>query len=106
WLPSLSRIKPGALEASHAAIDAAATDAGRDPRDIRRFVNIGGRFSARTAGPFDGSPDAWAATIAELALEHGFGTFILASDDLDTMRHFAEHVIPAVREAVADARRA
>ena len=89
WLPSLAYLKPGDLEAGHAAIDAAAVEAGRDPREIRRLLNIG-------ALP--------ATQLVDLALENGTGTFILASDDPATLQRFAEDVIPEVRERVAEER--
>jgi len=89
WLPSLAYLKPGELEAGHAAIDAAAVDAGRDPREVRRLLNVG---------------DLPASQLVDLALENGTGTFILASDDPSTLQRFAEEVIPEVRERVAEER--
>lgn len=106
WLPSLAYLQPGDIPAANAVIDAAATDAGRSPADIRRLINIGGRFSARSGGLFEGPASDWAEQLVRLALEDGFGTFVLASDDPDTVREFAESVVPAVREAVAANRRA
>ena len=86
WLPSLGRLEPGDLERGNAEIDTAATDAGRDPREIRRLVNIGELPVER---------------LVELALADGVGTFILATDDAATLQRFAADVIPAVRAAVA-----
>ena len=40
WLPSLAYLKPGDLERGNAIIDEAAAAAGRDPREIRRLLNI------------------------------------------------------------------
>ena len=37
----------------------------------------------------------------ELSLEQGIGTYILGTDDADTIRRFADEVAPAVREQVA-----
>lgn len=106
WLPSLGYMRPGDLPRSNAVIDAAAEDAGRDPREIRRLVNIGGSFSTEAPGHFTGPPAHWVSQLSELALEHRMGTFILASDEPDTIRVFAEEVIPAVRDSVTTARRA
>lgn len=39
-------------------------------------------------------------------LEHGFSTFILAGDDPRTIERFGQEVAPALREAVAQERRA
>jgi alkanesulfonate monooxygenase SsuD/methylene tetrahydromethanopterin reductase-like flavin-dependent oxidoreductase (luciferase family) len=92
WLPSLSYLGPGDLAADNAIIDAAAEEAGRDPRAIRRLVNVFGD-PGKTA-------DAWVAELLPLALEHGVGTVIFGSDDPDELRRFAEEVVPALREAV------
>ncbi|MCU1411494.1 MAG: class flavin-dependent oxidoreductase [Rhodoglobus sp.] len=90
WLPSLAYLKPGDLERGNAAIDEAAEAAGRDPREIRRLLNVG---------------ELPVEQLIDLALENGTGTFILATDDPATMQRFAAEAIPAVREAV-DAERA
>ena len=95
WLPSLSYLQPGQLTEGNALIDRAAVEAGREPGAIRRLLNIGGEVSA--AGQ-------WAERLADLAVTEGTGTFILASDDPDTIRGFAAEVAPAVREQVAAAR--
>ena len=86
WLPSLAYLKPGDLAAGNATIDDAATEAGRDPREVRRLLNVGG--------------DLGVQQMVDLALEDGVGTFILAADDPGTMQAFAER-IPEVREQVA-----
>jgi len=101
WLPSLAYMQPGDLEAGHAAIDEAAVTAGRDPREIRRLLNIGGQFGARDGGMLNGPAQQWVEQLLPLVLENGTGTFILASDDPATMQRFAEEVAPALREAVA-----
>jgi len=44
WLPSIGYIKPGEFRSGNQIIDEAALEAGRDPREIRRLVNISGRF--------------------------------------------------------------
>ncbi|MDO7880864.1 LLM class flavin-dependent oxidoreductase [Salinibacterium soli] len=86
WLPSLPYLQPGDLEAGNERIDAAAVEAGRDPREIRRLLNLGNSASA--------------AQLVDLALEHGVSTFILGSDDPAAMERFAE-VAAEVREQVA-----
>src|ERR1044071_8433431 len=70
---------------SNAAIDEAALAAGRDPREIRRMLNI---------------PPLELEQLLELALEHGFSTFILSGDDPREIQRFGEEVAPALREAV------
>jgi alkanesulfonate monooxygenase SsuD/methylene tetrahydromethanopterin reductase-like flavin-dependent oxidoreductase (luciferase family) len=93
WLPSLSYLKPGDLESGNEIIDAAAKQAGRDPREIRRLLNVFGDPAK--------SPAQWVDELLPLVLVNGVGTLILGSDDPGELRRFAEEVIPAVREAVA-----
>jgi alkanesulfonate monooxygenase SsuD/methylene tetrahydromethanopterin reductase-like flavin-dependent oxidoreductase (luciferase family) len=92
WLPSLSYLKPGDLERGNAIIDKAAATADRDPREIRRMLNIGADVA--TAGD-----------LLPFALRDGVSVFILASDDPDAIRAWGEHVAPALREAVSRERR-
>ncbi|MGO4690933.1 LLM class flavin-dependent oxidoreductase [Glaciibacter sp. 2TAF33] len=101
WLPSIGRMQPGEFQASNRVIDAAARDAGRDPAEIRRLVNVGGRFQATTGGFLVGPPGHWLDGLLPLVLDDGVGTIILASDDPDTLRRFADEVAPALRDAVA-----
>jgi FAD/FMN-containing dehydrogenase len=86
WLPSLAYLQPGDLERGNAAIDEAAEQAGRDPREIRRLLNI---------------PELEVDRLFDLAMENGTGTFILGLDDPAAMQRFAEEVIPELRERVA-----
>ncbi len=87
WLPSLPYLQPGDLQRGNAAIDAAATEAGRDPREVTRVLNLG--------------PDADADALIRMALEDGIGVFIVMGDDVRALERFAGDVAPAVREAVA-----
>ncbi len=104
WLPSLAYLKPGDLAKGNAVIDDAATEAGRSPADVRRLLNINGRFTPAGRGPLDGPAEQWAEELADLALTEGISTFILASDDPDDLRRFAAEVAPATRELVASER--
>ncbi|GLY24209.1 LLM class flavin-dependent oxidoreductase [Micromonospora sp. NBRC 101691] len=106
WLPSLSYLKPGDLAAGNALIDEAAQEAGRSPAEIRRLLNVNGRFTTVGRGPLHGPAEQWAEELADLALSDGIGTFILGSDDPDDLRRFAGEVAPAVRELVAAERSA
>jgi alkanesulfonate monooxygenase SsuD/methylene tetrahydromethanopterin reductase-like flavin-dependent oxidoreductase (luciferase family) len=101
WLPSLAYFKPGELREAVETIDAAADAAGRDPRQIRRLLNVGGRFSATPRGMLDGPPEQWVADLLPLVLEEGFSAFLLTSDDPETMRRFATEVAPSLRDRVA-----
>ncbi len=89
WLPSASNCPPDQLPAMNRAIDEAAVAAGRDPAAIRRLYNIDASFDADQ--------------IAALALEEDVSGFVLAADDPDAVRRFAE-VAEEVRETVAAAR--
>jgi alkanesulfonate monooxygenase SsuD/methylene tetrahydromethanopterin reductase-like flavin-dependent oxidoreductase (luciferase family) len=91
WLPSLPVMEPGGLPKGNAIIDDAARATGRDPRDITRLLNI-----------FPGQQTAEA--LAQMTLEDGVSTFILASDEPDVLERFAAETIPAVREHVARGR--
>ena len=101
WLPSIGYMKPGEFRAGNRIIDQAARDAGRDPREIRRLVNISGQFAASNGGFLVGPSAQWVDELLPLVLEDGVGTFILMADDANLMAQFAQEVAPALREAVA-----
>jgi alkanesulfonate monooxygenase SsuD/methylene tetrahydromethanopterin reductase-like flavin-dependent oxidoreductase (luciferase family)/FAD/FMN-containing dehydrogenase len=101
WLPSLAYLQPGDLQAGHKIIDEAAVEAGRDPAEIRRLLNIGGRFATGNQGFLNGPSSQWVEELLPLILEDGTGTLILASDDPATIRQFAQEVAPDLRERVA-----
>lgn len=101
WLPSFGRMNPSHIEAQNRAIDEAALAAERSPAAVRRLLNISGKFTD-TGGDFlVGPPDQWVEEITELAMTHGFATFILASDDRKSIETFGRQVAPEVRHAVA-----
>jgi alkanesulfonate monooxygenase SsuD/methylene tetrahydromethanopterin reductase-like flavin-dependent oxidoreductase (luciferase family)/hemerythrin-like domain-containing protein len=101
WLPSLPYLQPGDLAAGNAAIDEAAAEAGRDPAEIRRLLNVAGAFSPSGQGPLNGPPEQWVEELTRFALEDGIGTFILMADDPSAIQTLASEVAPAVREQVA-----
>jgi FAD/FMN-containing dehydrogenase len=101
WLPSLGYMQPGDLARGNATIDESAQAAGRDPREIRRLLNISGRFSPAGGGALDGPSEQWVDELLQLALEDGIGTFILGSDDPGTLQQFATEVMPALSDAVS-----
>ena len=90
------------------AIDRAAREAGRDPREIRRIYNVQGAFTSATQGPaadtdqgIVGPPEHWAEVLTHLALDIGFGTFVLATPP-DAA--YADHLHRGRRPAGARAR--
>ncbi|WP_423068242.1 LLM class flavin-dependent oxidoreductase [Devosia sp. CN2-171] len=95
WLPSLGYIKSPTIEESNRLIDEAAIRAGRDPREIRRLINLLGN---------SGSNEELMSQITGLALDHGFSTFILAADDPAKLAEFGREIAPAVRDEVARVR--
>nr|WP_296067929.1 LLM class flavin-dependent oxidoreductase [uncultured Actinoplanes sp.] len=97
WLPSYSYLKPGDLARGNRTIDDAAAAAGRDPREIRRLVNMFGEPGKE--------PARWIDELLPLILSDGVGTIILGSDDPGELERFAAEVIPVVREEVARSRR-
>ena len=102
-LPSLSYLPGGPADyaAINRHVDDSAVAAGRDPRRVRRLLNITGTFSAFGRSFLDGPAGQWAEDLAGLALEHGVSAFLLASDDPAAIGEFAAEVAPAVRELVA-----
>jgi alkanesulfonate monooxygenase SsuD/methylene tetrahydromethanopterin reductase-like flavin-dependent oxidoreductase (luciferase family) len=97
WLPSLSYLNEGDLERGNAIIDEAAAAAGRDPREIRRLLNVG----LGQDGAIEGPPRQWVDNLLPFVLDHGVSTFILASDDPGSIEAWGGEVAPALREAVA-----
>jgi len=100
WLPSLPYLSggPADLAAMNAHIDAGAATAGRDPRAIRRLLNVAAPDS------LTGSPHQWAHQLADIALEYGISGFIHIGDDPQVLERFAREVAPAVRELVVAGR--
>jgi len=88
WLPSWSYLEPGDLERGNEIIDEAAVAAGRDPREIRRLLNIPPELAS-------------VERLLPLVREQGVSTFILWSDDPRMIERFAE-VAAEVREAVGE----
>jgi alkanesulfonate monooxygenase SsuD/methylene tetrahydromethanopterin reductase-like flavin-dependent oxidoreductase (luciferase family) len=88
WLPSLGVLTREELRVGHDQIDAAAVKAGRDPRSIRRIINLQGLIGDRApprrselrvgylAGePLAGPPEWWAETLAGF-VDDGFDTLV------------------------------
>jgi alkanesulfonate monooxygenase SsuD/methylene tetrahydromethanopterin reductase-like flavin-dependent oxidoreductase (luciferase family) len=106
WLSELYRT-------SRPIIDAAATEAGRDPAAIDTVYNFPGRITSRplnvvrdpTGRWVGGSVDQWVTELTGAVLEHGASGFILfPADDgaIDVaLGRWAREIVPAVREAVA-----
>jgi alkanesulfonate monooxygenase SsuD/methylene tetrahydromethanopterin reductase-like flavin-dependent oxidoreductase (luciferase family) len=110
--PLMNYMPPSAAAEAQELIDRAAVGAGRNPRKIRRIYNVPGAFTPSAPAPSSdddeaivGPPDHWADVLTHLALDLGFGTFVLiAPPDPDALRTFIEKIAPQVRERVAVAR--
>ncbi len=101
WLPSVPYLERADLASGNAAIDAAAREAGRDPGQVRRLLNVSGAYSDGAPGPLTGDSAADAEALAELALTEGISVLIVIGDDPRELERFAEEVVPATRELVA-----
>jgi alkanesulfonate monooxygenase SsuD/methylene tetrahydromethanopterin reductase-like flavin-dependent oxidoreductase (luciferase family) len=112
WVSPLMSYKPPFAAAdANRVIDRAATEAGRNPADIRRLYNIQGAFTRQRThaldsdGEITGPPKQWTDVLTHFALDLGFDTFVLAGDnDEGTLTTFITEVAPAVRARVAEAR--
>ena len=93
WVPSLGLFTPEDMPEANARVDDSAREAGRDPAAIRRILNVGANLTAED--------------VAELALEHGFDTFVIGGMQEDAeaeLREFLENVAPKARDLVAAGR--
>jgi alkanesulfonate monooxygenase SsuD/methylene tetrahydromethanopterin reductase-like flavin-dependent oxidoreductase (luciferase family) len=103
WVPSRGYSPPEKLPEMQKRIDEAAAWAGREPKEIRRAYNLGGRIGEEHRGLLDGPIDHWVEELARFAIEFGMDTFIYwpSEDHVRQVELFASEVVPAVREAVA-----
>jgi alkanesulfonate monooxygenase SsuD/methylene tetrahydromethanopterin reductase-like flavin-dependent oxidoreductase (luciferase family) len=101
WVPSL-RGDVAPLAEGSARLDEAAAEAGRDPADIRRVLNVNGQITGGDRGGLlQGPVDQWVDDLTDLAVGHGFDTFVLWAEQPGQLARFAEEVVPAVRSQVA-----
>jgi alkanesulfonate monooxygenase SsuD/methylene tetrahydromethanopterin reductase-like flavin-dependent oxidoreductase (luciferase family) len=111
WSVSHNYVPPEQLAASHAVIDVAAAETGREPRAIRRNYNVMGvivpptqrNIRAKSQGMIVGTTSEWVDTLVRFATEYRMDTFIfwpVTGDEHEQARRWAEEVVPAVREQV------
>ena len=94
WLPSLGYMDPEDAPRMQAAVDEAARNAGRDPGDIERALNV---------MTLDGDPSGWADQLARIATDLRFTTLLAGVPDDDPVSYvtrLGEDVAPRVRELV------
>lgn len=101
WVPSF-RGDLKQIADMAARLDDAAGEAGRDPASLRRILNVGGTITdGVSSGALQGPVDQWVDELTDLAVVHGFDTFILWAEGEGQLSRFAEQVMPAVRAQVA-----
>ena len=102
WVPSAGRVPPGFFPSAVARIEDAAAAAGRDPRSIRRVVNVGSVFASGDSGPV--SVERWTEELLRL-VDVGMDGFVFWPGDApnpdELVRTFAEEVVPGVRAGAA-----
>jgi alkanesulfonate monooxygenase SsuD/methylene tetrahydromethanopterin reductase-like flavin-dependent oxidoreductase (luciferase family) len=111
WLPSLGVLTREELRAGNEVIDAAAEKAGRDPRSIRRILNLQGVIGDKPAPPrsslpvgylagepLSGPPGWWIDTLAGFVAD-GFDTVVFWPVDAvpGQVELLAAEVVPALR---------
>lgn len=103
WVPSAGYVERDRLPKMQAAVDDAATEAGRDPAEIRRVLNVGGVITdGVTKEWLKGPADHWIDELTQLAADDDFDTFVFWPDEdpESQLRAFAD-VAEGVREAVS-----
>jgi alkanesulfonate monooxygenase SsuD/methylene tetrahydromethanopterin reductase-like flavin-dependent oxidoreductase (luciferase family) len=105
WIPGGGASRIDEFAGLAARIDDAAAAAGRDPRSIRRIVNVSGSITAGAVGdgPLDGPVELWVDRLSLWARELAIDAFIVWPQDTGTtmIEQVAAEVVPAVREAAA-----
>jgi alkanesulfonate monooxygenase SsuD/methylene tetrahydromethanopterin reductase-like flavin-dependent oxidoreductase (luciferase family) len=111
WLPSLGVLSRDELRAGNELIDATAEKTGRDPRSIRRIINLQGLIGDKPAPPrsslrvgylagepLAGPPDWWVETLTGFIAD-GFNTLVFWPVDPapDQVELLAGEVIPRLR---------
>jgi alkanesulfonate monooxygenase SsuD/methylene tetrahydromethanopterin reductase-like flavin-dependent oxidoreductase (luciferase family) len=101
WVPSF-RGDLQQIADMAARLDDAAAQAGRDPASLRRVLNVNGAITdGASNGVLNGPVDQWVDELTDLAVTHGFDTFILWAEGEGQLARFAQQVAPAVRAQVA-----
>jgi alkanesulfonate monooxygenase SsuD/methylene tetrahydromethanopterin reductase-like flavin-dependent oxidoreductase (luciferase family) len=101
WVPSF-RGDLKAIADMTKRLDDAAAEAGRNPGNIRRILNVGGAITdGPSNGILQGPVEQWVEELSDLAITYGFDTFILWAEGEGQLSRFAERVVPAVRAQVA-----
>ncbi|MEX2546931.1 MAG: LLM class flavin-dependent oxidoreductase, partial [Chloroflexota bacterium] len=101
WIPGGGASRIAEFPELAARIDEAAEAAGRDPRSIRRIVNISGMITdgEREDGPLEGPVDQWVDTLTHWNRDLGIDGFVFWPPDDGTtqIERFAAEIVPALR---------
>jgi len=104
WVPSFRGELQPIIDMT-ARLDDAASEAGRDPGEIRRVLNVGGQITdGASEGVLRGPATQWVDELTDLAVGYGFDTFVLWAEDPDQLARFADEIVPATREQVREER--
>lgn len=104
WVPSLPDDLKTLREMTE-RLDGGAADAGREPDEVRRVLNVRGAITdGASEGMLRGPVAQWVDELTTLVVELGFDTFILWTEAPGQLPRFAEEVAPAVRAQVASER--
>ncbi len=102
WIPGNGIEHVDAFPRLTSRIDEAAVAAGRDPRAIRRIVNVHGTITNGAIGPgrLDGPPEHWIEALTRWAVEHRIDAFVYWPSDYETdsIDRLSLEVIPALRD--------
>jgi alkanesulfonate monooxygenase SsuD/methylene tetrahydromethanopterin reductase-like flavin-dependent oxidoreductase (luciferase family) len=116
WLPSLGVLSRDELRAGNELIDATAETAGRDPRSIRRIINLQGVIGETPAPPrsslpvgylagepLAGPPEWWVETLTRFIAD-AFDTLVFWPIDLSPrqVELLAGEVVPLLSNHVPD----
>lgn len=105
WVPSFRGTVQRLAEMAE-RLDEGAREAGRDPAQIRRILNVKGTITGGSSGGMLRGPvDQWVDELTDLVVGHGFDTFILWADGADQLARFAEEIAPSVAQQVTKERR-
>ena len=101
WVPSFRGDLASIAEMTKRLNDA-AVEAGRDPTNIRRILNINGIITdGATEGLLRGPVSQWTDELTNLAILYHFDTFVFWGEGQGQLQRFAEQVAPAVRIQIA-----
>jgi alkanesulfonate monooxygenase SsuD/methylene tetrahydromethanopterin reductase-like flavin-dependent oxidoreductase (luciferase family) len=105
WAPTNRYADPTQIARIRHHVDRGATQAGRDPRTIRRNYNVMGAIDPAAASQdgklLVGGVDHWVEALGRYHRELGFDSFVfwpVRGDEPTQSRIFATEVVPRVRE--------